>query len=618
MDRAISFALRSVDLASEESFQLGRVRVDPQAHEYVLDGKTTHLQPQTLKVLVALHDKLGQVVTRDELIDRCWDGRIVGDDVINRCISLLRRVATESGGFRIETIPRSGYRLVESAAAAGHPVRRHKLLLAAGVVTVLATAFGGALFERAGAAQTQPLVAVEPLKAAAGDETAAALGEGLGSSIERDLAGSETPISMVDPGSRSGISVDMRGTSISDHGELHASLELVAGSSGDIIWAANFDRSARELDQLRDQLSLQVARELHCAYADGRRPYFDADADFARLALAHCDTIGRDFEEGARLDAQMVRLAPAFARGWAEYAMDTAVSARDLPPLLRSEGERRAIVLARHALSLDPHQGLAYTAIGVATRDTSAWWDQERVARRALAVDPTSPEAHNWQSGLFEQIGRLQDSLREAKLSYQFDHFLPGKVNTLIRINIGAGNVDDAQDELNLARRYWPTNPWFDSDELLLGVAGKSPDRASRLLAIGNLRMDPRRRRALASILEWRIAPGPTTKSAAVRAIEAASKGGAATGEQVEMLALLGDLDAAYAIAARLPSTAATPWFGAGLDAFRADPRFMPLAARVGLAQVWLETGLWPDFCRGRLSACRAGASAAVAARRSI
>ena len=29
----------------------------------------------------------------------------------------------------------------------------------------------------------------------------------------------------------------------------------------------------------------------------------------------------------------------------------------------------------------------------------------------------------------------------------------------------------------------------------------------------------------------------------------------------------------------------------------RADPRFMPLAARLGLVDYWLDTDQWPDFC---------------------
>ena len=33
------------------------------------------------------------------------------------------------------------------------------------------------------------------------------------------------------------------------------------------------------------------------------------------------------------------------------------------------------------------------------------------------------------------------------------------------------------------------------------------------------------------------------------------------------------------------------------MNLVRADPRFMPLAARLGLVDYWLETDHWPDFC---------------------
>ena len=41
-------------------------------------------------------DWVGELVTREELISSCWDDRIVGDDVINRAILILRRVAKAS------------------------------------------------------------------------------------------------------------------------------------------------------------------------------------------------------------------------------------------------------------------------------------------------------------------------------------------------------------------------------------------------------------------------------------------------------------------------------------------------------------------------------------------
>ena len=614
MDRPIALEARSVDLPTEPPFQLGRARIDPEAHEYVIDGKPTRMQPQALKVLVALHDRIGRVVSRDELIDRCWGGRIVGDDVINRCISQLRSFAAESGGFQIETISRAGYRLTKESAAAA-PKRGHRSwMLGGAAVAGIAAAVGIAtLAGRGQPAQANSLVQVEPLHAAADDRPALALGEGLGSSIERDLAGSGTPVDVVDGDTQDRVALYVRGTSITDHGNLRASLQLVAARTGEVIWASNFERPLSQSDQLQDQLSLQVARILHCAYSDGSQKYFDSDIEFARLSLQHCDMVGGgQVDDTVRLDSEIVQRAPGFARGWSQYAIDTAFQADDLPPLLRAAGERRAIALAHHAIALDPHQGLAYTGIGVATEDTASWIDSERLARHALAEDPNSPEAHNWYSGLLAHIGRLQAGLDQAKLSYQLDHFLPGKVDQLVRFDIALGNLDDAQDDLNRGRRYFPGNPWFDDDALLLGLAGRDPGNALQLLTSHQVRTSAPRERELEVFLRWRIAPTTANKAAAVEAIEGASKEGGPTSEQVALLAALGETGKAYQLADRLPGSTEwdASWFGPSLAAFRAD------LAEIGfLAGLLLQRAKAQRLQSGRLRGGRCAVEESAAAR---
>jgi Tol biopolymer transport system component len=64
-----------------------------------------------MQVLVALAQARDAVVSRDDLIARCWEGRIVGEDAINRAIGRLRRLSEATGSFTIETIARVGYRL---------------------------------------------------------------------------------------------------------------------------------------------------------------------------------------------------------------------------------------------------------------------------------------------------------------------------------------------------------------------------------------------------------------------------------------------------------------------------------------------------------------------------
>jgi DNA-binding winged helix-turn-helix (wHTH) protein len=100
-----------VDLAHTPAFSLGPLQVRPPTRELVAATAREVLQPRIMQVLVALARSGGEVVSRDDLIHACWDGRVVGDDAINRCIAKLRDLGEAHGAFAIETIARVGYRL---------------------------------------------------------------------------------------------------------------------------------------------------------------------------------------------------------------------------------------------------------------------------------------------------------------------------------------------------------------------------------------------------------------------------------------------------------------------------------------------------------------------------
>src|SRR5262245_22173285 len=109
-----------VVLAREPAFTLGVLRVDPPTRQVEADGHSETLEPRVMQVLVALACADGVIVTRDELIERCWEGRIVGEDSINRSLSRIRQLAAGIGGgsFGVETITKVGYRLNVSGCAA--------------------------------------------------------------------------------------------------------------------------------------------------------------------------------------------------------------------------------------------------------------------------------------------------------------------------------------------------------------------------------------------------------------------------------------------------------------------------------------------------------------------
>jgi DNA-binding winged helix-turn-helix (wHTH) protein len=116
--------LTTADLAARPSFHLGKALIDPSTRSISGPGGTTVVEPRVMQVLVVLAEAAGSVVTRDTLFNRCWGGVYVGDDSLNRAVASVRRIAAEiaRGSFTLETIPRTGYRLVAPQKAAAEPV----------------------------------------------------------------------------------------------------------------------------------------------------------------------------------------------------------------------------------------------------------------------------------------------------------------------------------------------------------------------------------------------------------------------------------------------------------------------------------------------------------------
>jgi DNA-binding winged helix-turn-helix (wHTH) protein len=94
----------------------GPFRVDQQRQEVTRSGAKLKLQGKVYQVLLALIEKPGEVVTREELRMRLWpaDTHVNYDANVNTTVNKLRQAlgdSTEKPVY-IETIPRKGYSLL--------------------------------------------------------------------------------------------------------------------------------------------------------------------------------------------------------------------------------------------------------------------------------------------------------------------------------------------------------------------------------------------------------------------------------------------------------------------------------------------------------------------------
>ena len=111
-DRSTRPARGAEQLAQRPAFGLGRAHVTPATRSIEGPGGTVTVEPRVMQVLLQLADADGGVVARSELLEVCWNGRVVGDDALNRVIAAARRALRASdAGCGITTHAKTGYRL---------------------------------------------------------------------------------------------------------------------------------------------------------------------------------------------------------------------------------------------------------------------------------------------------------------------------------------------------------------------------------------------------------------------------------------------------------------------------------------------------------------------------
>ena len=115
-----------IPAASSRYIRFGPFQVDQQRQEVSKNGARLKLQGKVYQVLLALIEKQGEVVTREELRFRLWpaDTHVNYDANVNTTVNKLRQVLGDSSEkpLYIETIPRKGYCLIVPPEFADAPV----------------------------------------------------------------------------------------------------------------------------------------------------------------------------------------------------------------------------------------------------------------------------------------------------------------------------------------------------------------------------------------------------------------------------------------------------------------------------------------------------------------
>jgi len=93
-------------------FRLGDYYIDVGDHRVFHGDESRRLEPKAMHVFYQLALCAGETVSRQELMDKVWHGRVVIEDALTRIISQVRLTLNDSKSRQlIHTVPKKGYRL---------------------------------------------------------------------------------------------------------------------------------------------------------------------------------------------------------------------------------------------------------------------------------------------------------------------------------------------------------------------------------------------------------------------------------------------------------------------------------------------------------------------------
>ena len=383
----------------------------------------------------------------------------------------------------------------------------------------------------------------------------------------------------------------------------NATLTLSDEDGHATLWSQNWSVADASAADLKAEVSATASKAALCLTdATGGSRILSQPA--LGLYLSGCTGLG-----GAKLSnadfvtifERVTKLAPDFAPGWGYLALSRswiAESLQDSSPAAHAaavQSARDAIATAR---KLNPSSAMSYDAeYHLISNDP---FRALQVLEEGAKFDPDDGRIQMHLSDDLMSVGRMSDSVQAAQRGIELEPGAPYTRSQYILALVYSGEFSKAKADIAEARKKWPNDPAIDYADFCLqfryGDARAALELLPRIADSSDADMAPYRK-----VIAARLDPAPAKVDDALTALNGQSSSNPAV--RNNLLLALGNFGRVGEVYQLLEDPAFQPFvrrdalFRPDFAAVRADPRFMQIAARLGLVRYWRQTGYWPDFC---------------------
>jgi TolB-like protein len=445
--------------------------IDAERRELHRGADLVTIAPQVFDLLDYLIRNRERVVSKDDLINAVWNGRIVSDAALTTRLNVARSVIGDNGHEQrlIKTLPRKGVRFVGAvlevqghAGAADSPAEPPKAVLAL---------------------PDQPSIAILPFTNLSSDPEQEYFADGIVDDITTALSrfrllfviarnSSFTykgrAVDIKQAGRELGVRYLLEGSVRNASGKVRITAQLIDATTGAHLWADRFEGDLGDIFALQDEITVNVVSAIQPKLLQAeidlavRRPNDRSAYDVYLRATQHYYSMTREgIAEALRLLYRSLEIDPRYGHAASLATLCHTMNLLQRWSLDPQSEIKAAERLSQLVLSIDENDPDTLACAGWARAFVSHdFGAATEMVDRAVALNPNSATAWSYRGLTWLYLGQAQQALQSFERSMRLsplDPMLYGMIAMTGLAFVGLGRFDEAVAAAEKALRKNPT-----------------------------------------------------------------------------------------------------------------------------------------------------------------
>lgn len=479
-------------------FGFGDVVIDSDRFEIRNRGELRHVEPQVFNILCYLIEHRHRVVSRDELLEELWGGRLVSDSALNSRINAARRAVSDSGAEQsiIRTYFKQGFRFVADIDQ---------------VEGTQQTGLSPTAFKDTSRPE-KPSIAVLPFRPIGNEGSGDFLGAGLASELIASLSRKAWIRVIADGSSRVvkqneqdlseivkmfGVRYIVQGNYLQSGDRFRLIANLIDGESGEYLSVYRADRRYSDVFDVLDDFSARLigqffpeitSRELKQIGSLNSGNLGAWELYLRALVLIH-EHSHSSSQQAELLLSESVSLAPDFAAalarlstchlqaayyGWSERSVESLVA--------------ESLKCAQQAHAANADEPLAYDALASIHQFSGEHREAIQMAKKALEMSSTCMPAYGTLTTSLALMGEVDESLKFFQESLRISPRDPDRSGCLMGATIAYFISGQYENSIQTAIDHSLLRPnWYGSQIYIAASAALNDEMKQAQKAIARL-----------------------------------------------------------------------------------------------------------------------------------